>query len=247
MKKFRILITLAAFTLISFANAVAGEFSLGTDIMSRYVWRGTDFGNSPSIQPSLEFSHNNFTVGTWGAYAINSDANYQELDLYISYTIADMLTIGVTDYFFPGIDGETMMWNNYFDYDNDLTGHVLEANLGFACKKIPLTLSVNTAFYGDDKKEEIINEETGEVETSANFSTYIELGYGGTLKEVDWNVFLGITPAEGLYGDDFGIVNMGLGLAKEIKITDSFSLPISSQLIFNPQAENAFFVFGISL
>lgn len=238
MKKFFIS-AVFALLLVSAGSTIAGEFGTGADIMSRYVWRGRDFGNSPSIQPSLEFSHEGFAVGTWGAFSVDTDV-YQELDLYISYTIADAITIGVTDYFFPSYS--TTAWplkNGYFNYNNDETGHIFEGNLAWACKKIPITLSVNTAFYGADKKPDDIE--------AQNFSTYIELGYGGTMKEVDWNVFLGITPAEGLYGDDFGVVNMGFGLSKEIMITPSFSLPVSSALIFNPQEENAFFVFGISL
>jgi len=60
----------------------------------------------------------------------------------------------------------------------------------------------------------------------------------------------GGTGAYYLYGensDDFGIVNLGITLAKEIQITDKFSLPVSGSLITNPTAESIFIVFGISL
>ena len=46
--------------------AQAQSVDLGADIMSRYVWRGTDFGNTAAIQPSLSFSSGGFTVGAWG-------------------------------------------------------------------------------------------------------------------------------------------------------------------------------------
>ena len=29
------------------------KFNAAADVMNRYVWRGTDFGSSPSIQPTL--------------------------------------------------------------------------------------------------------------------------------------------------------------------------------------------------
>ena len=80
-------------------------FSVGADIMSRYVWRGLDYGAAPSIQPYLEFSAGGFAIGAWGAYTTGfSTANIlgiQEMDLYATYTIADIVTVGVTDYFFP--------------------------------------------------------------------------------------------------------------------------------------------------
>ena len=48
--------------------AQAQSVDLGADIMSRYVWRGTDFGNSAAIQPGLSYSKEGFTVGAWGAW-----------------------------------------------------------------------------------------------------------------------------------------------------------------------------------
>ncbi len=250
-RKLQIMIV-AIVALFASTGLFASEFSVGADIMSRYVWRGVDFGNSPSIQPTVEFSTGDFTIGSWGAFSVDTDI-YQELDLYISYTIADMITIGVTDYFFPTYNTEeTPINNKYFNLKKEETGHLFEGNLGFECKKIPLTLSVNVAFYGADfptlDMDTPDNEEDDVPDfDNPNYSTYIEVGYGGTVKDVEWSTFIGITPAEGLYGTEFGVVNMGLNLSKEVAITESFSLPVSGGFILNPQAENAFLVFGISL
>ena len=76
--------------------------SIGVDLMSRYVWRGTDYGSSPSIQPSLELGLGGFALGVWGAYTTNLPG-VQELDLYATYTFSDIVTID-RDYrlFFPG-------------------------------------------------------------------------------------------------------------------------------------------------
>ena len=56
------------------------------------------------------------------------------------------------------------------------------------------------------------------------------------------------------YGDgwyttdgDGGIVNVSMSGEKEIKITDDFSLPVFGSFIFNPEAEAAYIVFGVSL
>ncbi|MFO7864639.1 MAG: hypothetical protein R6U85_11600, partial [Salinivirgaceae bacterium] len=45
---------------------------------------------------------------------------------------------------------------------------------------------------------------------------------------------------------EFGIVNVGIGASKEIKITDYFSLPLSGSVILNPESESLFMVVGVS-
>jgi len=46
---------------------------------------------------------------------------------------------------------------------------------------------------------------------------------------------------------EFNICNIGISTSKEIKITDSFSLPISGAAILNPSSEQFHIVVGISL
>lgn len=237
MKKISLFLSVAAISLMFSTQIFASEFSAGADVMSRYIWRGADYGNSPSIQPTLEFSSGGFAVGSWGAFSIDTDV-YQELDLYMSYSFGELLSIGITDYFFPVYQSSNAMFSNkYFDYDNETTGHIIEGNLGYNCILLPVYLSANVAFYGADKNEDGDN----------NFSAYIELGHNGTLNDVEYSVFLGITPSEGLYGDGFGVVNLGCSATKEIKFSETFSMPVMSGLIFNPQNENAYLVFGFSL
>jgi len=214
------------------AQEEGGKFELGADLYSRYVWRGTDFGNSPAIQPWATYSNSGFTLGVWGSYSTNSNS-MQETDIYVSYDIKEIVSLTVTDYFFPN---GTSANNRYFDYSEDSTGHVFEGTVSYnGTDKFPITFAANINFYGADKDN----------------SMYFELGYANTFKTIDWNVFLGGgTGSYYLYGqndDDFGIVNVGIGLAKEIPITDKFSLPVNGSLIMNPTAESIFIVFGISL
>ena len=63
MKKF----VFSALFLISALGLKAQEVSVGMEFYNRYVFRGVDFGNAPSLQPSLEFSTGGFTLGAWGA------------------------------------------------------------------------------------------------------------------------------------------------------------------------------------
>lgn len=221
------------------------SFDAGADIMSRYIWRGLNLGgSSPSIQPSLEFSAGNFTIGTWGAFSFSDGRTMQETDLYLSYNIKEMFTITLTDYFFPD---EMAGNNNYFEFDQDSTGHLLEAMISFdGTEKIPFSLMAAMNFWGADARK---------ANGDKQFSTYIELGYNGKCKEVDYKIFAGLTPTSpdedkeetGFYGEKAGLINLGVTLSKEIQITDKFSLPVSSSFIVNPMTENVFLVFGISL
>lgn len=209
-----------------------GNFDLGTDFFNRYVWRGTDFGNSPALQPWVSYSNSGFTIGAWGSYSTNSNSML-EADLFVSYDIQEVVTLTVTDYFFPN---GTSDGNRWFEFREDSTGHVLEGMISFnGLENLPLTFMAAMNVYGADK----------------NNSLYFELGYGGTHKEIDYNIFVGAATGNYyLYGkndDDFGIVNLGLSLAKEIQITDNFSLPVIGSLITNPTAESIFIVFGFSL
>lgn len=46
---------------------------------------------------------------------------------------------------------------------------------------------------------------------------------------------------------EFNICNIGISSSKEVKITDSFSLPVSGAAILNPSSEQFYIVVGISL
>ncbi len=211
---------------------------------SRYIWRGQALGGAyPSIQPTLEFSKGKFTIGTWGAYSTSGIISNQETDLYASYTfLKEMLTFTVTDYFFP----KDFSSYDYFNYTKSNTGHVFEGALKYnGTEKLPLTLMVATNIYGADAKK---------ADGNITYSTYVELGYTTKIKETSLNFFLGSslnTPAKnvpGFYANSkTSIVNLGLTASKDIVITDKFSLPVSSSLIFNPDARKIFFVFGFSL
>jgi len=212
--------------------------SISADLMSRYIWRGRDFGAAPSIQPGIEYRKAGFAIGAWGAYAINYQG-YQESDLYIGYTFyKEMFTVMVTDYY-----SQSDLTNvNYFDYKKETTKHVFEAALTFnGTEKLPLSLMIATNVYGADAKK---------INGDNQFSTYAELTY--SFKHFD--VFAGANLIEpnrdlgetGYYGNYMGFVNIGLTAVKNIKITDHYSLPLTLSVITNPQAEKIYFVAGFS-
>ena len=221
------------------------KLDISADIMSRYIWRGRNLGGaSPSIQPNLKYSFGNFAIGAWGAYSLSHAITQQETDLYASYTIASLVSITATDFFFTHEDS---LPNHYFNYNEDKTGHVIEVSAKFlGTEEVPISLMVATNVYGADPKK---------LDGDNMYSTYIELGYSFKVKENSCNAFLGFTTNKpktekgesGYYGNGPGVVNLGITAIRNIRITDSFSLPLSASLITNPQAENIFLVFGISL
>ncbi|MFZ4707647.1 MAG: TorF family putative porin [Bacteroidales bacterium] len=253
MKRFNaILISSACFLLVPlFIKPLSAQektskskLDISADVVSRYVWRGLNLGgSSPSIQPGMEFSSGDFTIGAWGAYSMSSATTSQEADLYLCYTLADVICFTATDYYFPKED----TLNHYFNYEKDKTTHIFEFSAKFlGTEKLPLSLMVATNLYGADAKKS-----NGEIQ----YSTYVELGYNFKVNETGCSAFMGFTPNNpdrskgetGFYGPYAGVINLGITATRELKITDTFSLPVNASLITNPQAENIFLVFGISL
>lgn len=234
------------------------DLNLGADLFSRYIWRGYDYGNSPAIQPNINFSWKGLSIGAWGSYAFSKHSiqiddttvvdagNYSEVDLYISYTYK-WFTLLLYDYFTPnGLNPND--GNKYFDYKNSTTGHTFEACLSFdGTETFPLRVMAGTLFYGDDKGKDSTG--TYGQGTKNNFSTYFEIGYTFNIKKIDTDLipFIGGIPfGSSWYGPYAGVTNIGLTVKKSIPITPVYSFPVQASLIANPQSEALFLVFGIS-
>jgi hypothetical protein len=206
-------------------------FKVTADLVSSYVWRGSmaTVSPTPNIQPTLAYTKGGLEIGVWGS--TDFTGSYKEIDTYVS-VIVQHLKLAVTDY----------NWNfektNYFNYKNSETGHRFEGTIGFTGNEaVPVSISWNTFFYGFDKKSED--------STRQAFSTYIELGYSKGVA----SLFFGFTPWSGLYNNygatnfdpgagkkSFSIVNIGASVTKDLKITETFSLPLKATLVINPSA-----------
>lgn len=206
--------------------------SITADLMSGYVWRGVKATNSPSIQPTVSLKKGNFEIGAWGS--TDFTGSYKEVDLYTSYSYKNV-KLGLTDY-------NWLFSKHYFDYRKGSTDHILEGNISYQGNEaFPLSIDLNTMLYGSDKKA---------TNPSKNaYSTYVELRYPVC---ANLNVFAGMTPADGYYGDGYGksggfaVVNVGVTATKKLKITESFSLPLKATFGINPQQEDVYLVFGIT-
>ncbi len=229
------------------------KLNVGADLMSRYVWRGLDYGGSPSIQPTLSFGIGDFEIGYWGAMALTN--NYFEADLYAKYSIRGF-SVMLTDYYIPAMASgfiDTATAENLDRY----TCHSVEATLQYkGPEKFPFSILVGTFIYGNDKSpQDTVFTSSGLVQSvrfKNRYSTYIELGYAFAVKSFNFDVFVGATPFSGVYSTPayeggFAVVNTGITAYRAIKITENFSLPVKASAIFNPQTSGFHFVFGITL
>ena len=219
------------------------KLNVGADVMSRYIWRGTDYGHSPSIQPTLSLTIEGFEIGGWGAIATNS--YYQEIDAYAKYTLKNF-SLTLTDYYIPSVTGlSASPDSSYFNYADEETAHSLEGSLMYkGSEKLPLWVMGGVFFYGNDKRWGY--DAAKDTTNQTYYSTYIEAGYTLAIKENNIDFFLGFTPWAGAYGNAAGFVNMGLTGYRKIQITEKFALPVKASLIFNPQSSNVYFAFGIT-
>ena len=233
MKKI-LIITAILFTAAVTAKAQDTlETTIGTDVVSQYVWRGQDLGGV-SVQPTLGIGYKGLSLSAWGSAGLSNPADTREFDLTLAYTIGGF-NIGVTDYWFnAGLDP----LNRYFAYAADCTNHVFEANVGYDFGFASLQWYTN--FAGNDGLTP--------AEKRA-YSSYVEVNVPFVLGGVDWTATAGAVPfATDFYGvEGFGVVNVALTASKDIRITDLFSIPVFAQVAANPYSRDAFFVFGITL
>ncbi len=210
------------------------DVSAGVDFYNRYVWRGLLFTDAPSIQPYITASKGGFSATLWGSYATSK--NYAEVDLFLSYTKGNF-TIGLSDYYTE--DETDLTMNDYTVFDQGKTPHLIETYISYQLPmdKFPLTITGSTFVHGADLN----------TNGDQNFSSYFELMYPFSAAAYDLSLTLGGTVDQGYYGDRAGIVNLSLGASRSIKITESFSIPLSTSFIVNPLAKDLFFVVGISL
>lgn len=193
------------------------NFSVGTDFYTNYIWRGTKFGTGPAVQPSVKFTTGVLTLGVWGSF---DASGYAETDPYISVALPLGFSVGLTDYYYPGLP--------FFETSDTAGSHAFELNAGFT--NGGLTLSANY----------ILNEAAGAA--SAGGDMYFQAGYAFT----NFNVFAGAGDGWHTSNGKFALCNVGIGTSKVLKLTDTFSIPVSGQVILNPEREQLYIVAGFS-
>ena len=235
MKKIVLLALGMAMNMTTFAQDEI-ETTISGDIVSSYIWRGQDLG-STALQPTLGVSYKGLSLTAWGSTSLVNPDDTKEFDLTLAYTIGGF-NIGITDYWFDrgGLDPE----GRYFKYDAHGTNHVFEANIGydfgFASIQWYTNFAGNDGLNKDEKRA---------------YSSYAEVSVPFKLASVDWTATAGAIPyATTFYNSwtsGFAVTNLALKATKDIKITDTFSVPIFGQVVANPCTQNAYLVLGLTL
>ena len=116
----RSIVALATLTTVTASSPAVAEIGLGADVVSRYIFRGTDFGNAVTVQPAITYATDAFEVGAWSSWSING-GGANENDLYATVNVGPV-GLTITDYFFPAAAPA-----GFFSYSDGDAVHVLEA------------------------------------------------------------------------------------------------------------------------
>ena len=242
----------------SFVNAQHGkerhnsgvEFSAGIDIVSSFVWRGLNLGNSPAIQPRAALGISELEIGLLGSYALMANASngshnvpYAEFDIELKYSIPTKIgtfSITCTDIFLPHLGLE------YFNYDGVVDGEETGAHclaVGFEYegpRRFPIYFKADYNFHNEVSK-----------------SIYGEFGLYYICGRTNIKLFCGVALATNnekhgsifyeLEEKDFGIINLGATINRQIEVSDSFIIPLSTSVIINPTHEAVYLVGSLSL
>ena len=208
---------IGVFSLMAFLSTnISYSQDFGADLVSSYVWRGTQFGSGAHIQPYMDLGSGNFTGGVWGSFPTTANGGGNELDLWVSYDFGP-LALTVTNYTFPGeggayADGEGLFNGDYTELAASTSLGGIDLSAGYFTEVEALYIELGTSIGAVD----------------------IALGYGDDQADAFYA------------GGGSGLVNMSFSGSKDIAITESYSLPVFGSFIVNPDAETAFLVFGIS-
>ena len=192
------------------ANAQV-EVSTGMDLYSTYVWRGVAY-SGPSWQPYVDLAVGDLTIGAWGSQGYDG---FQEMDLYISYSLGD-LSAGLTSYYYPG--------SNWTEEGSQ----AYEVNLGYSLGSI----SIGANYILND-------DETGEGAGHVGQDMYFELGYSGSAADIfvgagnGWHS-LDTDPDEDEFAPVNGILKLSVIIISFDLVTPIFTSPKSVVLECHP-------------
>jgi hypothetical protein len=242
MKRSAKLLSLAVALMAGFgtstAQAADGSFKIGADLVSSYVWRGTEIGNSPAVQPNLTYTFSNgAALGAWGSYAIekatdgaNGSYRYQEVDLTLTVPVGPV-SLSVTDYYIPDLSTATpdlrTRTTRAFDFSKN-SSNTLEAGLAYSVGDLSLLAAYNFAGFDPLDKHAYYGEASYKFFNSKD-------GYSAkAIAGVGSKYFYGGVPSD---ETKLALVNTGISVSKD-KYTASY--------VYNPISEKSSLVFMAS-
>jgi len=220
-------------------DTVKSKWNVNFDVSltSRFIWRGLELGEYPSIQPNATFSKGNFFAGIWSSHALSpaetakgNITGYKEVIPYIGYGFKisknSNLTLMLLDHYNPN-------FGDFLDFDSNAKTNRGEIRTLFNLGKFD--------FLGS---ADVIND------PSDNTSIYIELGYTFDMpNDVKVRPLVSFTPSDNYYTIDgkADITQIGFITSKNVIISKSFSLPLKVDMIYNPDRKKLYTAFTVSV
>lgn len=201
------------------------SLSLNADLLSRYIWRGTDLGPGPAFQPGFSASYSGFSAGYFGSYNLTNA--YKEVNLFVSKSLG-FITLELWDYW----SSEKTGLKGFSDYRKESTSHMIEGIMTLSGgEDFPLSLSGGWLFYGSDYSKSI----------------YIEMQYSIPYNNSEFLLFTGYQAKGNYYAEKRGFVNIGVSFIQSLSVFKGTSLDLILSLVTNPVAKNIFFTVGLIL
>lgn len=240
------------------------EGSVGLDLVSHYMWRGSDKGNV-SILPYAKLSWRGAFLKLHGATGFDKDdAREVNISLGYKYKFNDFFTVnvGATDYWTSGkdYDGRSL----YFEWDPVKNGHQLEAELGFDFGYF--SLHGYTMVWGNDFKYDTLLDVENRTNGKRAYSTFIEVKVPLYMGGIDWDLSAGMTPFESayivepmtqlggvqlvtkkpFYSEKTSFIMASLRATKRLEFGD-VKVPIFAEIHTNPYMKRANFIVGVTV
>lgn len=206
---------------------------MSADLVSQYIWRGQDLGNV-SLQPTLGLSYKGLTLTGWGSVGLTDSSDTKEFDLTLDYNLGNF-HFGVTDYWTnDGLDAK----NRYFKYDAHSTNHTFEGNIGYDFGMASIEWYTNFAGADGENKD-----------GDRAYSSYVELSTPFRLGGADWTATVGAVPwgTTSYDTNGFAVTHLSLRATKNIRVTETFSIPLFGEVVGNPRSQKAYLVIGFTL
>jgi hypothetical protein len=206
------------------------------DFVSRWIWRGMNYSETPAIQPTFAYKTKKAKFTLWGSFGFGKE-KYEEIDFIVDYNLFKGFNVGLIDYF--GFVDTIGYSQHFLDFNPKSTGHLLDGQITYTLPgKVPLSFLWSTWFWGKDKNE---------TQEENYYSSYFEISYEKSLGSFRYGFLLGMTPWKGYYNKEAAIINLGAKVGTDFRITDRMKIPTEMALYLNPQTQNIYLTVMITL
>jgi len=231
------------------APAVQADVGIGADLVSRYVWRGTDFGNSAAIQPSISYTSGSVEIGAWSSWSLTGDTRSNQEGT----TRSSIRTVRA--------EGDTISGSStgriLLQGRGDDTYNGSENDLYVTYSNGPISVTITDYFFpGNDFFSFSADDEIHTIELSAAYSS----GKIGIMAAYNVSGGENAFYAEGSYelmSNDDASAGISVGLGNEVYTSDGDPTVVAvginvakgdytASYILNPDQETTFLVVGRS-